>query len=363
MRVFEVGVFEVRLFVSRTASSDTAATSPATVKPVTKDDSVGMPVTGSAPESRIAAATCAPTAIPITRVTTSRLVAMPVSPASTSVAAPASSAVVPTPAANAVSTFARTSCHSAVCSDARANSVAAATTLPTTTTTRGPNRRVAIPPTESASDPATAPGSRSSPMSVVSAPKPYPSPGIANICGTSSAVIPKPVATTRVSTHACHIAGRASMRRSTIGAAVRRSTTTHPVTRPATAMVRAMTARGDRPDPVTRTSPIMNVSSAPLSRRTPGQSIRPSARTGGSCGINRITASVATMTTTVGRANIQCQDSPSATGPANSVPTMPPPVKNARTTPIAACDRPAGRFLRATMKERGSAPTMTPWST
>lgn len=104
----------------------------------------------------------------------------------------------------------------------------------------------------------------------------------------------------------------------------------------------------------------MNASSVPLSRSTPGQSIPLSGSTGGSCGSSRVTAGVVAMVTIVGSANIQCQDSTSAVGPAISVPTMPPPVNSATTSPIATCDSPAERCLRTRMKESGSAPTMTP---
>lgn len=68
------------------------------------------------------------------------------------------------------------------------------------------------------------------------------------------------------------------------------------------------------------------------------------------------------MTAIVGSANIQCRDSPSATGPADSVPAIPPPTNNPLTVPMATFDSPAGRCLRTTMNDRGSAPTIAPCS-
>lgn len=125
----------------------------------------------------------------------------------------------------------------------------------------------------------------------------------------------------------------------------------------------APTASGGRPALVTVTSPSMKASNVPLSRTTPAQSIRSSDRTGGSCGISRVTTAVDAMIAIVGSRNIPCQDSPSAIGPATSVPTMLPPVNSAMTIPIATCASPAVRCLRTRMKERGSTPTMTPCST
>ena len=64
-------------------------------------------------------------------------------------------------------------------------------------------------------------------MSVVPAPKPYPSADTPNICGRRKPTIPELVVMTKVSTNAFRIAGLASIRRSTIGETARRSTATH----------------------------------------------------------------------------------------------------------------------------------------
>ena len=69
------------------------------------------------------------------------------------------------------------------------------------------------------------------------------------------------------------------------------------------------------------------------------------------------------MIANVGSANIQCRDSPSAMGPAISVPSMPPPRNSPLTTPMATSDSPGGRYLRTRMNERGIAPTIAPCST
>lgn len=108
----------------------------------------------------------------------------------------------------------------------------------------------------------------------------------------------------------------------------------------------------------------MSVTSVPLRRSRPGQSTPASSeRPGGSCGISLFTSAVEPMTAIVGSANIQCRDSPSATGPADSVPAIPPPTNNPLTTPMATFDSPAGRCLRTRMNDRGSAPTIAPCST
>ncbi len=108
----------------------------------------------------------------------------------------------------------------------------------------------------------------------------------------------------------------------------------------------------------------MSVISVPLSRTRPGQSIPvPSDRTGGSCGISRFTSRVDPMTASVGSANIQCRESPSATGPADSVPAIPPATNSPLTTPpMATFDSPSGRCARTRMNDSGSAPTIAPCS-
>ncbi len=169
---------------------------------------------------------------------------------------------------------------------------------------------------------------------------------------------------TNVSTHAFHIAGRASMRRSTMGAAARRSTLTHPATRAASSATRQPRTSGCEPASGASARTSMSVTSIPLRSSRPGQSIPPpSARPGGSSGMIRCTSRVAPATARVGRANIQCRESCSATGPAHSMPTMPPPTKSPLTTPMATLDSPAGRCRRTTTNDRGSAPTIAPCST
>ncbi|MCQ0021085.1 hypothetical protein LUX39_51675 [Actinomadura madurae] len=69
---------------------------------------------------------------------------------------------------------------------------------------------------------------------------------------------------------------------------------------------------------------------------------------------------VAAMIANVGIANIQCRDSPSAMGPAISVPSMPPPTNNPLTTPMATWDCPDGMCLRTRMNDSGIAPTIAP---
>jgi hypothetical protein len=63
--------------------------------------------------------------------------------------------------------------------------------------------------------------------------------------------------------------------------------------------------------------------------------------------------------TTVGTANIACQDSPSASGPAISVPSMPPPRNSPKIQPIATWEWP-GKYLRARMNDTGITPIITP---
>ncbi|MGX1117147.1 hypothetical protein RKD37_002510 [Streptomyces ambofaciens] len=108
----------------------------------------------------------------------------------------------------------------------------------------------------------------------------------------------------------------------------------------------------------------MRVVSIPLNSSRPGQSIpAPSVRPGGSAGISLFTNSVAPTTAIVGSANIQCRESCSATGPADSMPTIDPPTKSPLTTPMATLDSPGGRCLRTTMNDRGSAPIIAPCNT